>query len=634
MELPVLQTTAGPILGIDLGTTHSLVAVLEGGVPRVLAGEDGDPLLPSVVSFPQGGRPVVGRAALERAALDPRRTVHSAKRLIGRSLADVGADAETLPYALVEASDRSMVMIELGERQVSPQEIAGLVLAACRRRAALALGLPEARLARAVITVPAYFDDAQRHATRDAARFAGIEVVRMVNEPTAAALAYGLDARGARRVAVYDLGGGTFDLSILELEDGVYRVLATCGDTRLGGDDFDRESVAHMAAELGERTGADPLADPGARAARRSIAEGVKLKLSAQEEVEFHFHAPAAGIAWRRTISVIEFQNWIAPLVQRTLDLCDRALADAGLQKSDLDEVVLVGGSTRVPLVRAAVRAWSGREPNVRLDPDQVVALGAAVQAGVLGGQVSGTLLLDVTPLSLGIATAEGGVAHLIARNAAIPATANDAFTTFADGQTAVKFTVVQGERELARDNRVLGEFTLRGIPPMPAGLPRLQVRFTLDADGVLRVSAREERSSAAAEIEVAPRHGLTDAEVERMPKDAWDHAEDDLRARRAADPRQRPEGVSRGTRKQWPGAGAVLETRARGRISDALEDAADALAEGENVAPGLLQGALDELEAATLPLAEALMEALAAGALRGKRLEELEPRAGSAERR
>ena len=634
MELPVLQTTAGPILGIDLGTTHSLVAVLEGGVPRVLAGEDGDPLLPSVVSFPQGGRPVVGRAALERAALDPRRTVHSAKRLIGRSLADVGADAETLPYALVEASDRSMVMIELGERQVSPQEIAGLVLAACRRRAALALGLPEERLARAVITVPAYFDDAQRHATRDAARFAGIEVVRMVNEPTAAALAYGLDARGARRVAVYDLGGGTFDLSILELEDGVYRVLATCGDTRLGGDDFDREIVAHMAAELGARTGADPLADPGARAALRSIAEGVKLKLSAQEEVAFHFHAPAAGIAWRRTISVIEFQNWIAPLVQRTLDLCDRALADAGLQKSDLDEVVLVGGSTRVPLVRAAVRAWSGREPNVRLDPDQVVALGAAVQAGVLGGQVSGTLLLDVTPLSLGIATAEGGVAHLIARNAAIPATANDAFTTFADGQTAVKFTVVQGERELARDNRVLGEFTLRGIPPMPAGLPRLQVRFTLDADGVLRVSAREERSSAAAEIEVAPRHGLTDAEVERMLKDAWDHAEDDLRARRVADLRERLEVVLRATRKQLPSAGAVLETRARGRISDALEDAADALAEGENVAPGLLQGALDELEAATLPLAEALMEALAAGALRGKRLEELEPRAGSAERR
>ncbi|MDA1260533.1 MAG: Hsp70 family protein, partial [Planctomycetota bacterium] len=471
MELPVLQNNAGPILGIDLGTTHSLVAVLEGGVPRILPGADGDPLLPSVVSFPRGGRPVVGRAALERAALDPERTVHSAKRMIGRALADLGEDAATLPYAVVDAPDRAMAVVDLGDRTVSPQEIAGLVLAACRRRAALALNIPEERLTRAVITVPAYFDDAQRQATRDAARFAGLEVVRMVNEPTAAALAYGLDARSARRVAVYDLGGGTFDLSVLELEDGVYRVLATCGDTRLGGDDFDRVIVEHMAAELGARTGRDPLDDPSARAAMRSVAEGVKRRLSSEETADFAFHAPAAGIAWRRSIGVIEFQNWIAPMVQRTLDLCDRALADAGLQKSDLDEIVLVGGSTRVPLVRAAVRAWSGREPNARLDPDLVVALGAAVQAGVLGGQVAGTLLLDVTPLSLGIATAEGGVAQLISRNAAIPATASDAFTTFVDGQTAVKFTVVQGERELARDNRTLGEFTLRGIPPMPAGL-------------------------------------------------------------------------------------------------------------------------------------------------------------------
>jgi molecular chaperone DnaK (HSP70) len=629
MELPVVQASAGPILGIDLGTTHSLVAVLERGVPRVLLGEGGDPLLPSVVSFPRGGKPVVGRAALERAALDPQRTIHSSKRLIGRARADLGADADALPYAVVDAPDRAMAVVDLGERTVSPQEVAGFVLAACRRRAAQALGMPEKRLGRAVITVPAYFDDAQRQATRDAARFAGLEVVRMVNEPTAAALAYGLDARGAQRVAVYDLGGGTFDLSVLELDDGVYRVLATCGDTRLGGDDFDGAIVTRMAAEMRAQTGVDVLADAGARAALRMIAEQVKQRLSSVEEAEFVYRDAAAGIAWRRTIGVIEFQNWIAPLVQRTLDLCDRALADAGLAKHELDEIVLVGGSTRVPLVRAAVRAWGGREPNARLDPDQVVALGAAVQAGVLGGQVAGTLLLDVTPLSLGIATAEGGVAHLIPRNAAIPATATDAFTTFVDGQTAVKFTVVQGERELARDNRTLGEFTLRGIPPMPAGLPRLEVRFTLDADGVLRVAARETRSGAAAEIEVAPRHGLTDAEVERMLKDAWDHAEEDLRARRVADLRERLEIVLRAARKQ-KSAGAALDARTRARIAEACEDADDALATGEAATPGALQGALDELEAATLPLAEALMDALAAGALRGKRLEELEARPGA----
>jgi len=626
MELPLVQAQPAPILGIDLGTTFSLVAVFENGRPRVLPGANGDPLLPSVVSFPAGAPPLVGREALARTSLDPARTVHSVKRLVGRSAADLGPDLASLPYRVVDAPGRALAMVDLGDRLASPQEISGLVLKACRQRAARALGVPEERLTRAVVTVPAYFDDAQRQATREAARLAGLEVVRMVNEPTAAALAYGLDRQGASRVAVYDLGGGTFDLSVLELQDGVYRVLSTCGDTRLGGDDFDRAIVERMAGEIRAKTGRDVLEDAGARAALRMIAEAVKRRLSGAEEAEFVYHDPAAGIAWRRSIGVIEFQNWIAPLVQRTLDLGARALADAGLKPEDLDEVVLVGGSSRVPLVKAAVRGWFGRAPHDRLDPDQVVALGAAVQAGVLGGQLQGTLLLDVTPLSLGIETAEGGVARLIPRNSAIPAVAQEGFTTFVDGQTAVKFTVVQGEREMGRDNRALGEFTLRGIPPLPAGMPRIQVKFTLDADGVLRVSAREEKSGAATQILVQPKHGLTDEEVERMLRDAWTHGETDLRARRLADVRAKLEIVARAVEKNLGVARKALERRALIRLEEAWEDAADALAEepAETGDPDRLKGILDELEEASHPLAEELMNRVAAAAVRGKRVEEL----------
>ena len=626
MELPLLTTIEAPILGIDLGTTFSLVAVFEGGRPRVLAGENGDPLLPSVVSFPAGSVPLVGRAALARTSLDPQRTVHSVKRLVGRSAEDLGPDRAALPYRVVNAPGRAMAMVDLGERLVSPQEISGLVLKACRQRAAQALQMPEELIRRAVITVPAYFDDAQRQATREAARLAGLEVVRMVNEPTAAALAYGLDRQGASRVAVYDFGGGTFDLSVLELEDGVYRVLATCGDTRLGGDDFDREIVRHMADEIRAKTGREILEDSGARAALRMIAEAVKRRLSSAEEAEFVYHDPAAGIAWRRMIGVIEFQNWIAPLVQRTLDLGARALADAGLKPADLDEIVLVGGSTRVPLVKAAVRAWFGRAPHDRLDPDQVIALGAAVQAGVLGGQLQGTLLLDVTPLSLGIETAEGGVARLIPRNTAIPAVAQEGFTTFVDGQTAVKFTVVQGEREMGRDNRALGEFTLRGIPPLPAGLPRIQVKFTLDADGVLRVSAREERSGVETQILVQPKHGLTDEEVDRMLRDAWTHGETDLRARRLADVRAKLEIVARAVEKNLAVARKSMERRSLIRLEQAWEDAEDALAVEDRAAgdPDRMKGILDELEAASYPLAEELMSRVADATVRGKRVEDL----------
>jgi molecular chaperone DnaK (HSP70) len=626
IELPILgqesaESTEGPILGIDLGTTHSLVAVLQHGAPRVLSGPEGDPLIPSVVSYPQDGPPVVGKAALARAGFDPRRTIYSCKRLIGRGVEDLRDEIATLPYKLVEADDREMALIDLGDRRITPQEVCGRILAACRELAATELKLPLEKLTRAVITVPAYFDDAQRQATRRAAKLAGLEVLRMVGEPTAAALAYGLDKSGSSRVAVYDLGGGTFDLSILELQDGVFRVLSTSGDTHLGGDDFDRAILVNCAAEIQQQSGVDVLSDPDARAALRLISERTKKALSSAEEADFVYHDPDRGIAYRRTIDWRTFQGWIAPLVQRTLDGCSMALQDADLTPDDIHEVVLVGGSTRVPLVKAAVSQFFGRPCHDTLDPDTVVALGAAIQAGVLGGQVQNALLLDVTPLSLGIATAEGTVSKLILRNATIPAMAKEGFTTFVDGQTAVKFTILQGERELARDCRELGEFVLRGIPPMPAGLPQVGVRFHLDADGVLHVRAKEERSGASAAITVKPKHGLTDEEVETMLADAWENAESDLVTRQVADLHGQLSNVRRAVEKHLEVARKNLAAHELERLEEAFEDASDA---ADITEPGPLKGILDELESAAHPLAEALMNHVASDAVRNRSVTEL----------
>ncbi|MHC4822933.1 MAG: Fe-S protein assembly chaperone HscA [Planctomycetota bacterium] len=626
IELPILGQDAAvpdidPILGIDLGTTHSLVAVFQHGEARVLTDADGDALIPSVVSYPVGGSPLCGRPALERAGFDPQRTVFSAKRLIGRGLSDLAASAATLPYRLVDAEDREMVQIDLGDRRITPQEVSAQILAACRDRAAEALQMDAARLTRVVVTVPAYFDDAQRQATRRAAQLAGLEVMRMVSEPTAAALAYGLDKKDSARVVVYDLGGGTFDVSVLELQDGVFRVLSTSGDTHLGGDDFDRAILVHCAAEIQEQSGVDVLADPAARMALRLISEQVKKRLSDAEAAEFAYHDPSAGIAYRREIDWRTFQGWIAPLVQRTLDGCAMALHDAGLKPEDVSDVLLVGGSTRVPLVKAAVAQWFGRPANDTLDPDQVVAMGAAIQAGVLGGAVRNALLLDVTPLSLGIVTAEGTVSKLIDRNASIPAQAKEGFTTFVDGQSAVKFTIVQGERELAKDNRVLGEFVLRGLPPQPAGLPQIGVRFSLDADGVLHVRAKEERSGVTAETVVKPKHGLTDEEVETMLADAWENAESDLITRRVADLRGQLKNVRAAVHKHLDLAREHMDSARLERLEDAFEDSEDADSLTE---PGPLKGILDELEEAANPLAELLMNQVATETVRDRKVSEL----------
>ncbi|MFT7517230.1 MAG: molecular chaperone DnaK (HSP70) [Myxococcota bacterium] len=624
MELPILgqePQASALILGIDLGTTHSLVAVYQHGESRVLVGDDGQALIPSVVSFPIDGSPVVGTAAVARLQIDPLRTVYSAKRLIGRSAADLEREISTLAYKVVASEKRDMALIDLGDKLITPQEVGAHILRACRDRAAKQLNLAPESLTKAVITVPAYFDEAQRQATRRSAALAGLEVMRMVSEPTAAALAYGLNKNQNCKVVVFDLGGGTFDVSVLELHDDVFRVIATAGDTHLGGDDFDRAIMVHCAAEIREQSGVEVLADPSARAALRLIAENVKKELSSNEEAEFVYHDASAGIAYRRVIDWRTFQNWIIPHVQRTLDHCVSALHDAKQTPDSIDEIILVGGSTRVPFVKAAVAQLFDRPANDSINPDEVVARGAAIQAGILGGEVKNALLLDVTPLSLGIGTAEGTVSKIINRNSSIPVQAKEGFTTYVDGQTAVKFTIVQGERELVKDNRTLGEFELRGIPAMAAGLPKIGVRFQLDANGMLHVFAKEERSGVEASIAIEPKHGLTDDEVENMLADAWENAEQDLETRRVIDLHEQRKNVLHAVHKHQEFAVANLSAKLWQDLNDATT-AAEKIADSSDAKQ--IKNCINDLEEASIPLAELLMNNVANTAVKNQTVKDL----------
>jgi Fe-S protein assembly chaperone HscA len=622
---------SGRVVGIDLGTTNSLVAYMEGDAPVVIPGVDGSNLVPSVVALDpipaEGGRPTVtvGNSARKALIQTPERVIYSVKRLMGRGLEEIQDELKMFPFRLADDVEAGEVpRIQLGELRFTPPEISAYVLRQLKRNAERFFGAP---VTQAVITVPAYFNDAQRQATKDAGRMAGLDVLRLVNEPTAAALAYGLDRAKAGTIAVYDLGGGTFDISILKLRDGIFEVQSTNGDTHLGGDDIDNLLLAIALDEIYAEHGVDLRSHPSAVQALRKAAIEAKIKLSTESSATFNIELPN-GDRYQREIPRAVFELLIEPVLARTTGPCKQAMTDAGVTPEEIDEVVLVGGSTRIPAVRALVDelfhlSARGKKPHIELNPDEVVALGAAVQADILAGASKSTeemLLLDVTPLSLGIEALGGTVARIIQRNSTIPASATEHFTTGVDGQTNVAIHVVQGERELAADCRSLARFDLKGIPPMSAGMPRIEVRFLIDADGILQVSAREQRSGLAAEIEVKPTYGLTDEQVESMILDSFDHAEDDFAKRLLIEARNEAETILSAVERA-PQSPAWQQLR--GEEQGAITAARDRLAQikqGEDAAA--IRDATLALDQATRRFAELMMDAAVTTAIRGKTME------------
>jgi molecular chaperone DnaK len=601
------------IVGIDLGTTNSLVAYVDGGIPKVIPDAEGRALLPSIVGFTPAGV-VVGEAARRQLARNPARTVYSVKRLMGRGYEDVRDELGHFPFEVVPSAE--VVRIKVGDREVTPPEVSAHVLRALKTRAEAFFGEP---VEQAVVTVPAYFTDAQRQASKDAGRIAGLDVLRIVNEPTAASLAYGLGRLSQGTIVVYDLGGGTFDVSILRVHDGIFEVLATNGNTHLGGDDFDRVMVEWLLADIRAAHGGDLAADPEAMQELRLAAEAAKCRLSFDARTTLTI--PFEEFTYRRDIARTDLEALIGPLVESTLGPCRRALADAGLDPAGVDEVVLVGGSTRIPLVRRRVQEVFGREPHSRLNPDEVVALGAAVQAQILAGGITDMLLLDVTPLSLGIETLGGIVSVLISRNTTIPTMAVEAFTTSVDGQTTVDMHVLQGERELARDNRSLARFDLAGIDPMPAGMPKIEVTFLIDANGILQVKATELRTGKAAAIEVKPTYGLTEAEVGQMVEDSFIHAEADVNARLLIETRNEADTVMTHVERALNQGAHLADAEelagikaARERLR-AVRDGADR---------DVIRERTTDLNRATERLAQAMMDQALKGALGSKRAAEI----------
>lgn len=595
------------IVGIDLGTTYSLAAFGGDGKPAVVKDAQGNALIPSVISFHKDGTVLVGAAAKKRASEDPQQTIFSVKRLIGKRLSDLERDLPFIPYQIRETKlpdGRTSLTVHMDGRDFTPEEISARILAEVRRIA----GNPK----KAVITVPAYFNDLQRQATRDAGKIAGLEVLRIINEPTAAALAYGLDRKRRGNIIVYDLGGGTFDCSVLTITDGVFKVLSTHGDTHLGGDDFDMAIAGEIAKRIGK---AINTLEPRQLHELRQLAESVKIQLSDQQEAHGEFQG-ATFILTR-----IEFETLAKPLIQKTIACCETALRDAGIAKSSIHEMILVGGSSRIPLVHQLAEEFIGKKPLASVHPDEAIALGAAIQAEILSGKRKNLLLLDVIPLSLGLETLGGVVTKLIHRNTTIPAIATERYSTGVDNQTGIVINVYQGERELAQDCKHLGKFTLTGIPPMPAQMPQVEVTFLVDASGFLTVSAKEQRSNAQASIRIQPSSGLTDEEVEKLVLESVEHAREDFQTRQLIEFRNKAQLDLSHARRLLKNEQIGLQVDEKTRMLAAIASVENACATNSWES---IKTSLDAFQEILAPFASRAMDAAASSYLKNQKLEDL----------
>ncbi len=601
----------GKVIGIDLGTTNSCVAVMEGSQPKVIENAEGARTTPSIVAFTDSGELLVGQPAKRQAVTNPKNTLFAIKRLIGRSYNDpmTQKDIKMVPYEITKAKNND-AWVKAQDKDYSPSQISAYILQKMKETAERHLGEP---VTEAVITVPAYFNDAQRQATKDAGKIAGLEVLRIINEPTAAALAYGLDKKEGKTIAVYDLGGGTFDISILEIGDGVFEVKATNGDTFLGGEDFDMRLVGHLADEFKKEQGIDLRNDSLALQRLKEAAEKAKIELSSAQQTDINLPFITADQTGPKHLTMklsrAKFESLVDDLVQKTIDPCKAALKDAGIKAGDIDEVVLVGGMTRMPKVIETVKNFFGKEPHKGVNPDEVVAIGAAIQAGVLKGDVKDVLLLDVTPLSLGIETLGGVFTRLIDRNTTIPTKKSQVFSTAEDGQTAVTIRVFQGEREMAADNKLLGQFDLVGIPPAPRGVPQIEVTFDIDANGIVNVSAKDKGTGKEQQIRIQASGGLSDADIDKMVKDAEAHAAEDKKRREAVEAKNQGEALVHQTEKTLKEHGDKLAGGDKTAIEDAIAGLKAVLDSGD---AETIKAKTQALAEASMKLGEALYKAQA----------------------